>query len=81
MINSGDLLFSGFALLVTFLPLIMTVCVLIFIIRAFRRFEIRAQERLHLEKENSAYQEQQMRMIQDLNERMTSIENLLKQVD
>ncbi|MBS2968101.1 hypothetical protein J9317_04945 [Metabacillus sp. KIGAM252] len=81
MVNSRDFLFSGFALLITFLPLIITVCGLIFIIRAFRRFEVRAQERLHLEKENLASNEQQMRRIQDLNQRMISIENILKQVE
>jgi hypothetical protein len=50
----------------------------IFGIRVVRRMELRADERLKLDKENAALQQRQ---IQEINNRLTNIEKILKEVD
>jgi len=43
--------------------------------------EHRADERLKLDKENTAFQQQQLKRMEELNERMKNIENTLKEVE
>lgn len=77
----GDILFPFFSLGVAFLPLIIGILVIVFAIRIVRRMERRADERLKLDKENVAFQQQQLKTISELNNRLTNIENMLKEVE
>ncbi len=70
---------DGFmSLVVSVIPILMFIVIIIFVIRIIRRMERRSEERLKLEKENAAMLREQ---IQDLNIRLTRIENILKEVD
>lgn len=80
-LNYGDLIFQLFSLLFFLLPIILVVCLIIYIVRIVRRTERRADERLNLDKEYSALQQQQMQAITELNHRLTRIEDMLKEVD
>ncbi|MCS5503122.1 hypothetical protein NY607_18615 [Lysinibacillus sp. A4] len=60
------------------LPLLVLVFIFVFVISVFRRVERLAEERLKIEKETAQLQQQQ---IQEINKRLTTIENILKQVD
>lgn len=65
-------------------PLIFFILIIILIIFAFRfvrRLEKRAEERLRLDQENAAFQKNQTEAINELNERLTKIENMLKEVE
>ncbi|MEH7120502.1 hypothetical protein V7128_24235 [Neobacillus vireti] len=77
----GDFIFQSFAFAPLILPLLLFIFIIIFVMKIVRRFERRAEERLKLDKENSSLQEQQIKAINELNERLTKIENLLKEVD
>lgn len=68
-------IFSAFFAL---LPLIVLVIIFVFVISVIRRMERRAEERLTLDKETAHLQQLQ---IQEINNRLTNIENILKQVD
>jgi hypothetical protein len=70
----GDAIFS----LIPLIPVILILCIFIFGIGVVRRMERRAEERLKLDKENAALQQQQ---IQEINNRLTNIEKILKEVD
>lgn len=65
-------------ILVAFLPIIVLIFIIVFVIKVVRRMEHRAEERLKLDKETAQLQQQQ---IQEINKRLTNIENILKQVD
>lgn len=51
------------------------------IIRLFRRMEARAEERLKLDREQISFQKNQLKASQELNRRLTNIENMLKEVE
>lgn len=70
----GDAIFS----LIPLIPVLLILCIFIFGISVVRRMERRAEERLKLDKENAALQQQQ---IQEINNRLTNIEKILKEVD
>jgi hypothetical protein len=70
----GDAIFS----LIPLIPILLILCIFIFGIGVVRRMERRAEERLKLDKENAALQQQQ---IQEINNRLTNIEKILKEVD
>lgn len=59
-------------------PLIVLILIFIFVFTVIRRAERRAEEQLKLDKETAQLQQQQ---IQEINKRLTNIENILKQVD
>jgi len=63
---------------VSLLPLIVLILIFIFVFTVIRRAERRAEEQLKLDKETAQLQQQQ---IQEINKRLTNIENILKQVD
>lgn len=72
----------GFVSLITLvLPVILIIVLIIYVTRIVRRTEQRAEERLRLDKENSALQQQQMQAMTELNNRLTRIENMLKDVE
>jgi hypothetical protein len=69
---------SALPILVAFLPILVLIFIIVFVIRVIRRMEHRAEERLKIDKETSQLQQQQ---IQEINKRLTNIENILKEVD
>ncbi|MBU9722417.1 MULTISPECIES: hypothetical protein [Bacillaceae] len=66
------------ALLPLIFPLGIIIFIIVFVIRTIRKIERRAEERLKLEREKSAILHQQMN---EINNRMTNIEKMLKEVD
>ncbi len=80
----GDLSFQIAALgslLIPVLFFIFVIAILIYGIRVVRRADLRAEERLRLDRENASFQQQQMKAINELNNRLTNIENMLKEVE
>lgn len=80
-IGTGDIIFPLISFGLALLPLIIVILVIIFVIRMVKRMERRADERLKLDKENVAFQQQQLKTISELNNRLTNIENMLKEVE
>ncbi|MFO1442537.1 hypothetical protein KDN24_04735 [Bacillus sp. Bva_UNVM-123] len=80
-VNVGDMIFQLVSLFMVLIPIVVTIIVIIFILRIVRRMERRADERLQLDKENVSFQQQQMLAIKELNNRLTNIENMLKEVE
>lgn len=76
----GDIMFI---LPVIIMPTIvgLIISLILYVIRIIRRSEQRADERLRIDKENTAFQKQQMEEVRQLNQRLTDIEDLLKQVE
>jgi large-conductance mechanosensitive channel len=64
--------------ILSLIPFLLILFIVIFVIGVVRRMERRAEERLKLDKENAALQQQQ---IQEINNRLTNIEKILKEVD
>lgn len=81
MVNMSDILFQLFSLGALLIPILITIFIIIFVIRTVKRMERRADERLLLDKENASLQQQQMQAINELKNRLTTIENLLKEVE
>lgn len=77
----GDVIFQAFTLMLVFLPIVLIILLIMFCVRAFRRMEARAEERLKLDREIIAFQQQQMKANNELTERLSNIERLLKEVD
>jgi len=63
---------------VSLLAIFVLILIFIFVFTVIRRAERRAEEQLKLDKETAQLQQQQ---IQEINKRLTNIENILKQVD
>ncbi|PIB61094.1 hypothetical protein [Pseudomonas sp. 2995-1] len=70
-----DMLYQLFVLITV---LIVPILVVVVIVKVVRRMDRRADERLKLDKENAALQQQQ---IKEINARITNIEKMLKEVD
>jgi len=81
VLNFGDMIFQLFGLAVMLLPLVLIVLIIYFGVKYIRRAEKRADERLNLDKESSLLQEQQLKLIESLNERLTRIEKTLNEID
>jgi large-conductance mechanosensitive channel len=64
--------------ILSLIPFLLILFIVIFVIGVVRRMERLAEERLKLDKENAALQQQQ---IQEINNRLTNIEKILKEVD
>jgi sensor domain CHASE-containing protein len=64
--------------LIPMFPILIFIVILIFVVRVVRRMERRAEDRLKLDKENVSLQQKQM---EEINDRLTNIEKILKQVD
>ena len=69
---------SAIHILVGFLPILVLIFIIGLVIRFIRRMEHRAEERLKLDKETTQLQQQQ---IQEINKRLTNIENILIEVN
>lgn len=72
----GGVTFLG--LLTLFLPFIVILLIVIFVVKAVKRFEQRAEEKLKLEKENNNLLQSK---INALEERLLVIEKMLKEVE
>ncbi|MGP1906949.1 hypothetical protein ACTSEZ_02200 [Metabacillus sp. JX24] len=77
----GDIITSIGPLLFFIIFIIFIILPLIFIIRYFKRMEKRAEERLKLERDHAAFQQKQVKVNEELNQRLTSIEKMLKEVE
>lgn len=64
--------------LISLIPIIIMVAIIIFVINVVRRFEKRADEKLALERENTKLLQSKFN---DLEERLISIEKMLKEVE
>lgn len=74
----GDFHMGFISLIVAFIPMIIFILFLIFGIRFALRLERRSEERLKIDKENTSLLQQQIR---EINDRLTAIEKVLKEVD
>ncbi|MFX3617635.1 MAG: hypothetical protein ACE3JK_08905 [Sporolactobacillus sp.] len=66
------------ALLIPLVPVLIFILLTFFVVRVLHRMERRADERLKIDRENMTLQQKQMQGIDD---RLTRIENMLKEVD
>ncbi|ULT59243.1 hypothetical protein L1999_12240 [Neobacillus drentensis] len=80
-LNAGDFIFPIIGLGSFILPILLVIVLIVYIIRVVRRTERRAEERLKLEQENTHFQQQQLKAINDLSTRLTNIESMLKEVE
>jgi hypothetical protein len=64
--------------IIPMIPILIFIFIVIFLANVVRRMERRADERLKLDKENTALLQQQ---IKEINNRLTNIETVLKEVD
>ena len=69
---------SFFALVISLLPIIFVFILIVFIIGIVRGIQRRADERLELDKHRSSLLQQQLN---DIDSRLTVIENMLRQVE
>lgn len=76
-----NMMFSFMTLIMAVLPIILIIGVIIYVTRIVRRSEQRADERLKLDKENFNIQQQQIAAMTELNNRLTRIEKMLKEVE
>ncbi len=77
----GDMLFQIVSLGTLLLPIVLFIIILMYMVRIVRRVERRAEERLKLDKESFALQQQQMKAINELNVRLTNLETVLKEIE
>ncbi|TQS74235.1 hypothetical protein DX933_12975 [Ornithinibacillus gellani] len=68
-------------LLIAFMPIILAITAIILVIRFVKRAEARADERLKMDQENASNQQAQLQMMNELGEKITRIERLLKDVE
>ncbi|WP_407272870.1 hypothetical protein [Radiobacillus sp. PE A8.2] len=81
MVTSFNILNILIAIGTMLVPIAIVIFVIIYVSKVVRRTERRAEERLQLDKENAALQQQQMTAISELNQRLQKIENTLKEVE
>ncbi|SHF86413.1 hypothetical protein [Ornithinibacillus halophilus] len=77
----GDMIIQLVFFLITLLPIILLIVGIVYLIRFVKRAEQRADERLQLDKENATFQKEQTKVISELNNRLGSIEKVLKDVE
>ena len=65
-------------LLTTLIPFIIVILIVIFAVKTVKRFEKRADEKLAIERENNSLLQSK---VNDLNERIVTIEKMLKEVE
>ncbi|MEC2054249.1 hypothetical protein I6J18_00125 (plasmid) [Peribacillus psychrosaccharolyticus] len=71
---TGDIIFAIF----TYLPLIIGIFIIIFIVLTVKKNGRRADERLKIERENMSVQQKK---IDEMNQRLINIEKILKEVE
>ena len=81
MLSFGDMIFQLINLAILIFPVFGIVLIIYFGIKYVKRAEKRADERLKLDKESSILQEQQLKLIESLNVRLSRIEKTLNEID
>ncbi|MGE7922536.1 hypothetical protein ACQKND_05070 [Viridibacillus arvi] len=67
-----------FNFLSVFMPILIAIIVMMFVIYTVKKYNRRADERLQIERENLQVQQ---KMITEMNERIINIEKMLKEVE
>ena len=73
-----DSFFGFLPLLTMFAPILFLLIIVFYVVKSIKRFEKRADEKLALDKENT---QQLQTKVNVLDERLTIIEKMLKEVD
>ena len=81
MYNTGDILFQLISIVIFLLPLVFIVLLLLYVKRLIQRMEKRSDERLQIDQQNTELQKQQIKTLNDLNERILNVEKILKDVE
>ncbi|MFF3102026.1 hypothetical protein [Viridibacillus arvi] len=74
----GESIFLIFNFLSVFMPILIAIIVMMFVIYTVKKYNRRADERLQIERENLQVQQ---KMITEMNERIINIEKMLKAVE
>lgn len=81
MYNTGDILFQLISIVMFLLPIAFIVFLFLYVKRLIQRMEKRSDERLQIDQQNTAIQQQQMKTLNDLNVRISNVEKVLKEVE
>ena len=81
MYNMGDILFQLISIIMLILPVAFFVFLFLYVKRLIQRMEKRSDERLQIDQQNTAIQQQQMKTLNDLNVRISNVEKILKEVE
>jgi len=81
MYNMGDILFQLISIITLILPIAFIVFLFVYVKRLIQRMEKRSDERLQIDQQNTAIQQQQMKTLNDLNVRISNVEKILKEVE
>ena len=81
MYNTGDILFQLISIVMFLLPIAFIVLLLLYVKRLIQRMEKRSDERLQIDQQNTELQKQQIKTLNDLNERILNVEKILKDVE
>ncbi|AYV66716.1 hypothetical protein C2I06_07420 [Niallia circulans] len=73
--------FSVINLFIVSIPILIVLGFIFYIARYMKRAETRADEKLNLEKENIAYQKEQIEALNKVKERIVNIEKLLNETN
>ncbi|MFD2043383.1 hypothetical protein ACFSTA_03235 [Ornithinibacillus salinisoli] len=68
-------------LLLSSLPIILIIIGVVFLIRFAKRTEHRADKRLTIDKNHAQFQQEQTQGMKEISQRISRIENLLKEVE
>ena len=79
MYNMGDILFQLISIITLILPIAFIVFLFVYVKRLIQRMEKRSDERLQIDQQNTAIQQQQMKTLNDLNVRISNVEKILKE--
>lgn len=74
-------IFSMINLFIVSIPILIVIGFIFYLARYMKRAETRADEKLNLEKENIAYQKEQIVALHKLKERIVNIEKLLNETN
>ncbi len=77
----GDIYFQLMNFVILILPIVFIILIIYFGIKYVKRAEKRADERLKLDKESTILQEQQLKLIESLNVRLSRIEKTLNEIE
>ncbi len=81
MYNMGDVLFQLISIITLILPVAFIVFLFVYVKRLIQRMEKRSDERVQIDQQNTAIQQQQMKTLNDLNVRISNVEKILKEVE
>lgn len=73
--------FSIINLFIVSIPILIVLGLIFYLARYMKRAEIRADEKLNLERENIAYQNEQIETLNKVKERIANIEKLLNETN